>query len=329
MTGELLVKYISDQANQEETTEVLIWSQASEEREKELVRLKNIWAISGLGQEIDPYLVQQEVDRIMEVIHAENINGQRKRRLLRVFSYAAGILLVVGLSTSLGYFLSQNAINSNQKYTEIYVPKGERTTVHLPDGSMVQLNSDSHLRFESTLAQSGKRKVSLSGEGFFDIKPDSLHPFIVETPNYNVEVLGTSFDICSYPNDSLITTFLQRGKVKISKNNSSPIYLSPSELYCYNTTTMQSSKKKINDFRYTDWTKGRFTIAGETIGDLAKKLERRFNISIVFGDAEAKNHMYSGSIKDEDLNTMLEALTYASTIKLEHKGDTIVLYSKK
>jgi len=329
MTEELLVKYISGQTNQEETTEVLIWAKTSEEREKEIARIKNIWTIAGLDQEIDPFVKRKAVDRIMEIIREENIRDQRKKRFLRITSYAAGVLLIIGLSTSLGYFISQNATNSTLKYTEIYVPKGERSTVQLPDGSKVQLNSDSHLRFESTLTQSGKRKVTLSGEGFFDIKPDSLHPFIVQTPSYDVEVLGTSFDVCCYPNDSLITTFLQRGKVKISKNNSGPVYLTPSELYCYNTATMQSSKKKIGDLRYTDWTKGRFTIAGETIGELAKKLERKFNITIVFGDAEAKNHEYSGSIKDEDLNTMLEALTYASTIKFEHKGDTIILYSKK
>ncbi len=329
MTEELLIKYISGQANEEETAEVLNWTKNSAEKEKEISRLKNIWILSGLNLEINSFQKRQEIDRIMEMIYQENITGLRKRRLLQFISYAAGILLIVGISAALGYFLSQKSINSNPKYTEIYVPKGERSSVHLPDGSMVQLNSDSHLRFESTLSASGKRKVNLSGEGFFEIKPDSLHPFIVETPGYNVEVLGTSFDVCCYPNDSLYTTFLQKGKVKISKTDSTPVYLIPSELYCYNLTTKQSSKEKIGDFRYTDWTKGRFTIAGETIGELAKKLERRFNINIVFGDAEAKNHEYSGSIKDEDLNTMLEALTYASTIKFEHKGDTIVLYSKK
>jgi Fe2+-dicitrate sensor, membrane component len=329
MTEELLVKYISGQANQEETKTVLDWIKESEEREKEIIRLKNMWIITGLDQDMNSFLKRREVDRIMEIIHEENLSNQRKKNLNKILAYAAGFLIIVGLSTYSGFYLSQKVTNSNHAYTEIYVPKGERTSVLLPDGSKVQLNSDSRLRFESTLSELGKRKVSLSGEGYFEVKPDSVHPFIVETPSYNIEVLGTSFDVSCYPNDSLITTFLQQGKVKISKGSSKPVYLAPRELYCYNTSTSESSKKKIDDFRYGDWTKGRFTIAGETIGDLAKKLERRFNIKIAFGDAEAKNHMYSGSIKDEDLNTMLEALTYASTIKYEHKGDTIVLYSKK
>jgi ferric-dicitrate binding protein FerR (iron transport regulator) len=329
MTEELLIKYISGQTDPTETEAVLNWVEVSDEREKEITRLKNIWIISGIDQDINSFLKSREIDRIMAIIREENLRKQRKKHLNKILAYAAGFLVVVGLSTYSGFYLSQKVTNSNQAYTEIYVPKGERTSVLLPDGSKVQLNSDSRLRFESTLSVSKKRKVSLSGEGYFDVKPDSAHPFIVETPSYDIEVLGTSFDVSCYPNDSLITTFLKHGKVKISKDNSKPVYLTPSELYCYNTSTFESSKKKVDDSRYADWTKGRFTIAGETIGDLAKKLERRFNISIVFGDAEAKNHMYSGSIKDEDLNTMLEALTYASTIKYEHKGDTIVLYSKK
>lgn len=329
MTEELLVKYISGQANQDETEAVLGWAKVSEEREQEIIRLKNIWIITGLDQDVNSFMMRSEVDRIMQIIFKENLAKQRKKHLIKILAYAAGFLIIVGLSTYSGFYLSQKVTNTNHAYTEIYVPKGERTSVLLPDGSKVQLNSDSRLRFESTLSTLGKRKVSLSGEAYFEVKPDSVHPFIVETPSYNIEVLGTSFDVSCYPNDSLITTFLQQGKVKISKHNSKPVYLIPSELYCYNTSTSESSKKKVEDFRYADWTKGRFTIAGETIGDLAKKLERRFNIKVVFGDAEAKNHIYSGSIKDEDLNTMLEALTYASTIKYEHKGDTIVLYSKK
>jgi transmembrane sensor len=329
MTNELLVKYIIGQTNQKETEDVLNWVKVSEEREEEIAQLKNIWIMTGLENEVDPLLKNNEIERILKIINEFDLTREKKINFAKILQYAAGILLIVGLSASAGYFFSQKSIVSDQKYTEIYVPKGERSSVHLPDGSVVQLNSDSRLRFISTLNHLGKRRVSLSGEGFFDVKHDSLHPFIVETSNFEIEVLGTSFDVSCYPNDSLNTTFLQKGKVKINQDNTDAIILKPNELYQYDKTTMHSNKKKIQDHRYLDWTQGRFTIRGETIGELAKKLERRYNINIVFGDAESKNHMYSGTIKDGDLNTVLDALTYASTIKFEHRGNTIILYSKK
>jgi ferric-dicitrate binding protein FerR (iron transport regulator) len=242
--------------------------------------------------------------------------------------YAAAILLLVSFSGTIGYFISNSGSKSNSEFTEIYVPKGERSTVVLPDGSTVQLNSDSHLKFMSSFSSS-EREVKLEGEGFFNVTHDKSRPFVVETPVLQVEVLGTMFNVSSYPNDSIVTTFLQTGKVKINSNKSDATYLSPNEVFTYNKTTHESSKSNIQDQRFIDWTKGILTIKEETIGELSRKLERRFNIQIEFGDNEVKDHMYTGSIKDEDLNTLLEALTFASSIQYKRNGDTITLFSKQ
>ena len=85
---------------------------------------------------------------------------------------------------------------------------------------------------------------------------------------------------------------------------------------------------KLTDQRLSDWTKGLLTINAETLGELAKKLERRFNIRIIFDDDEVKNHIYTGSIRDEDLATVLIAIEFASSVKYERSGDTVTLFSK-
>lgn len=328
MTDEILFKYISDQASPEETLNVQKWAQGTEERQKELARLKNVWVLAGLENEINVYKRDQEIERIWNIIRQLTINEQKKVFRLRLIRYAAVLVLLIGFSGTTGYFISNLVSKSSTLFTEIIVPKGERSTVVLPDGTTVQLNSDSHLRFLSSF-NSGKRRVILKGEGFFKVTPDKSRPFVVETPNIQVEVLGTIFNVSCYTNDSLVTTFLQSGKVKINIGNRDDIFLTPNEAYSYNTITHESVKMKITDKRFTDWTKGVLTINGETIGELAKKLERRFNIQIVFNDDEVKKHMYTGSIKDEDLNTVLKALTFASSINYERENNKITLFSKK
>lgn len=327
MTEDLLFKYISGNAAPEERLEVIKWENGSDERKTELARVKNIWVLSGLENEIDINKKEAEIERIFNIIRVLNIKEKKIAYRHRFTRYAAAILLLISVSGAIGYFISYSSFDSTIHYTEIFVPKGERSTVVLPDGSRVQLNSESHLKFVSDF-RSNKRKVTLQGEAFFNVTHDQSRPFVVETQDLNIEVLGTSFDVSCYPNDSLVTTFLQSGKVKINRGKSDDIFLSPNEAYFYNKSTQESKKLKVQDYRYIDWTKGKLTIEKETIGELAKKLERRFNVQIEFGDAEAKNHIYSGSIKDEDINTLLEALIFASNIDFKRNGNIITLYSK-
>lgn len=328
MTDELLFKYISGNTDPNENLEIREWENGSDERKKELARVKNIWVLSGLENKIDTDKKESEIEQIFNIIRVLNMKDEKKAFRLRFIQYAAAILLLVGISGTVGYFISDSSSEDTPHYTEIIVPKGERSTVLLPDGSKVQLNSESHLKFISDF-RSNTRKVSLEGEAFFNVTHDQSRPFVVEMQDLKIEVLGTTFNVSCYTNDSLVTTFLQTGKVKIISGKSDFVYLSPHEAYMFNKVTQESKKLKVGDQRYTDWTLGKLTINSETIGEFAKKLERRFDVRIEFGDSEAKNHVYTGSIKDEDINTLLDALIFASNIDFKRTGDTITLYSKK
>lgn len=328
MTEEILYRYISEQANAEERKLVKQWVGDSEDRNQELFRLKNIWILSGLDNDIDPKIKASEIERIWSIIKKMNVDVKRKQLRLQFLKYAAAIVLIIGISGTIGFFVSTSVSNSDTKFTEISVPKGERSTVMLPDGSTVLINSNSQLKFSSSF-NSGKRKVILSGEAYFNVAHDKSHPFIVETPSLQIEVLGTKFNISSYPNDQLTTTFLESGKVRISSADAGNIILNPNEAYVFNKFSHESEKIVMNDKRLMDWTKGVMTINGETIGELAKKIERRFNVTVTFKDDNVKNHVYTGSIKDEDLNTVLEAIKFASSIEYKREGNQIILSSSE
>jgi ferric-dicitrate binding protein FerR (iron transport regulator) len=251
----------------------------------------------------------------------------QKTRRLELLKYAAIVLLIVGLSGSIGYFISRSTI-PDSGYAGIVVPNGERSKVILPDGSTVQLNGGSELKF-SPVFRSGKRTVFLEGEAFFDVTHDRSHPFIVETGNLQIKVLGTRFNVSSYPDDQIITTYLEEGKVEITIGGKDGTLLKPSEVLEFDRMDGKASKKVINDHRFSDWTRGVLNIKGETIEELAKKLERRFDIRIAFGDDEVRKRVYSGSIKDESLDTVLEALRFASSLQYEKQGKRVLLYSLK
>ena len=325
MTDELLFKYVSGQAVPIEILTVQEWMDGSENRKNELARLRNIWILAGLENEIDPICRDWETERIWNIIRSLNEKEQKRNLFIHLSKYAAIFLFFMCISGVVGYYISESSKRSENSFSEIIVPKGQRSTVVLPDGSKVQLNSDTHLKFVKF--DTHQRIVRLEGEGYFDVTHDPSRPFTVETTTSQIEVLGTSFNVTSYLDDSSMTTYLSSGKVKIS-DKSGNIILNPSEAYTYNKVTRESTKRIISDQRYSGWTKGIMVIEKETIGSLVKRIERRFNVKVVFGDNEVQNHVYTGTISDQDLNNILKALEFASSIKYKRNGDTVSLFSR-
>ncbi len=328
MTKELLFKYISGQATQKEINVVRDWSSESEKRKRELSELKNIWILASLDNTVDEQKKKSEIRKIMARIHKLNIKDRKKKVKTYWLKYAALALFLIGLSGSIGYFISsfkRDSISA-KSYTEITTPNGERSNVVLPDGSRVNLNACSVLKFTPSFI-SQKREVILQGEAFFRVKHDDSHPFVVKTDNLKIEVLGTSFNVSNYPQDSLITTFLEKGKVQVYLEGNN-IVLNPREVLEYNKVSGRFSKSVVADNHLSDWTRGILTVKGETIEELAKKLERKFDVQFVFGDEEVEKHIYTGSIKDDDINVVLEALGFASSLKFKRENDIVYLYSK-
>lgn len=328
MTEELLFKYISGQATKMEINSVREWSSVSDLRKKELLELKNIWVLTGLGNTVDEQKKEKEIQKIMARIHGLNIKDRKAKIRILWLKYAAVALFIVGLSGSIGYFISnsQKANIFGSGFTEIMVPNGERSNVVLPDGSSVNLNAGSVLKFAPSFI-SQTREVILQGEAFFKVKHDNSRPFIVKTDNLKIQVLGTNFNVSNYPDDSSIITFLEKGKIQICLEDANFV-LKPREVLEYNKATGESSKLVVTDDHISDWTKGILTVKGETIEELSKKLERKFDVQIVFGDEEVKNHIYTGSIKDDDINVVLEALEFVSSLKFKRENDVVYLYAK-
>lgn len=327
MTDETLIRYIIGQTDAGEIKQIRAWLSVSDERAKELARMKNCWILSGLGNEVTQIITEPEIRRILNQIRLAGKKTPQKTLRPKFLKYAAVLLLMMGLSGATGYFISKPDIPAS-KYARIIVPKGERSKVVLSDGSVVQLNGGSLLKFPPSF-HSGKRTVFLEGEAFFDVARDRLHPFIVEAGKLQVKVLGTKFNISSYPDDKTITTYLEEGKVEVRIDGKEGAFLKPTEALEYNKSTRKVVRQTMNDSRFSDWTNGILNIKGETIEELARKLERRFDIRIEFGDDEIRKHTYSGSIKDENLYTVLEALRFASSLKYEKNERNVILYSLK
>ncbi len=219
---DLLVKYLNNEVNSREKLEVENWLKQSEKNREELEQSRQLLS------KVDAYYKAKTYnsDAAWNNVHSKIAPPQliivkrkkfRKEALIGFYKYAA-IIVVALLLGSLGFYIGLR----NQK-TEIFseVLSAEKQVVNeyvLPDGSKVALNSNSQLLFPKHFKKN-VREVTIQGEGFFDVKHDPERPFIIHAGNAQVKVLGTSFNVCAYPNTETVEVVVKTGRVQVTNEN--------------------------------------------------------------------------------------------------------------
>jgi ferric-dicitrate binding protein FerR (iron transport regulator) len=236
---------------------------------------------------------------------------------------------------------------------ELVSKYGSRSFIELPDGSKLWLNAGSKVQYPSAFAE-GKRELTLSGEAFFDIKHDPVHPFVIHTGKLDVRVLGTILNIKAYPGDSLTETTLIKGKVEVdfANNSHSAIVLKPSQKLIVSTggaselvqshhtvatpDKEQTSPKfvtaplipdpKDGTIAETSWVENKLVFRSEPFAQLALKLERWYNVKIRFDNEKYRMDELTGTFKDQRIDEVMHALQLTSDFHYKISGDTIHIW---
>lgn len=227
-----------------------------------------------------------------------------RRTLWRV---AAGFLILIGLGTTVLYFTPSQNQEASVQYITHTTDWGQQNDVVLPDGTKVTLNAGSTINYPEKFA-SDKRLIQLSGEAFFDVVKNTAAPFIIHTDEVTTTVLGTSFNINTKDKEH-ITITVATGKVYVTSNNTSEVILTPKQQAVYNVKTQRMITKEVNLDKYLDWKDGILRFEDVTIAEAAKKLERRYDVSIKVLNPDIANCRFSGKFNNETLSTVLESLT--------------------
>lgn len=227
----------------------------------------------------------------------------------------AGISVSKSPDGKLVYAVEGNDADDNAQHT-FSTAKGQTYEVRLPDGSSVHLNAVSSLTYKAALIEDGKRMVTLSGEAYFEVAKDRQHPFIVKTERQQVEVLGTHFNLSSYPDDATEKATLLEGSVKVTASGSSKV-LKPGQ-----QSRLFEGKLSVAETD-TDlavaWKNNEFVFESETIEHVMKMVERWYNVEVIYV-GEKTNERFSGSVSRFDkVSRVLQIIetTRASHFKIE------------
>lgn len=199
-------------------------------------------------------------------------------------------------------------LRKNREVTETYtqvtspyvirVPEGSRTTVSLPDGTLVTLNSGSSIVYNHDFGIFD-RKVELKGEGYFEVAKDLGKPFSVHVDKMTVEVTGTTFNVNAYDDEEYILVSLLEGRVNLSNGRGVTMALYQNEVASFNRRSGQFTKKHAEVKNSTDWVNGGFTFENTPFTTIAHRLERKFNIRIIIESERLKKQYYTATFSAE------------------------------
>lgn len=305
-----LLGYFSDTISLEERKKIEEWMSLSEENRKMAEEVYYIYFVTDTRKTL------QLIDSKAALI---NVNRRiNKRHTVSVFLWVqrvAAVLFVPFLLSTLYYVIKKEPL----EYLEIRTNPGMVTSVNLPDGTQVWLNSGSYLKYPSEFT-GNKRNVVLEGEAYFKVQTDKKKPFLVNTKeNMQVEVLGTEFNLEAYPSDSCIATTLVSGAIKLtynsSQNDRKSIVMKPNEQVVYNERTKTIKQQEAFTSGTIAWKEGKMVLRNTPLVEVLKQLSKRFDVDFILKRKGLEDNYFTGTFDNQQLPKIMELLRKASDME--------------
>jgi len=293
------------------------------------------------------------------------INPVITRERRRIWWYAAAVACVAVVA-GLGFnYFHQPSVKPEQaavrpespaaKGNEIISRSGARTKLLLPDGTQVWLNAGSKLNYSGAYNET-LREVDLEGEAYFDVVKEAGRPFIVHASSLNIKAVGTAFVVKSYPLDETIEATLLRGIIEVTRKDlpdGPKVILKPNEKLIFNKQLETEVRRYTSDSSgrspktigkisvaaisvaipdsnkvETSWVYNRLVFDGDTFQELAKKMERWYNVKITIKSKELLRYRFKGAFENETIREALDALKLTAEFSYKINNNEIEIFKK-
>ena len=240
----------------------------------------------------------------------------------QVSKYAAILAMPLLLALSYSLYLNLKPEKSEMVAYELICPVGIRSQAILPDGTKVWLNAQSSIKYKLPFTQN-ERNIELSGEAFFEVMKNAKSPFIIHSQNTFVKVLGTKFDVKSYPDDEEIAVALGEGSVHFSTTDADEkelqAILKPNDYLTFTKTDKKMSVMSGENIeKFTSWRHNRLILDETPIQQVAVLLERWYGVKVEIVDQELMNYKFSTTFDNVSISQVLELLEISSPLRIKY-----------
>jgi ferric-dicitrate binding protein FerR (iron transport regulator) len=235
------------------------------------------------------------------------------RKILITYSKIAAIFIIpLLLGLGLLYSRYNQFLSQRNVFVDIISPAGSRTSLNLPDGSLVWLNGDSHIRYPVVFG--GVREVQIDGEAFFRVKSDKTHPFLVKAKNVVIKATGTEFNVKAYKDNSKVNVILKEGKVAVWSSQR-PINeeMAAGHQLSYDEQSYLAEYSEVNATNYSGWIDGRLIFNHATMAEVAERMKRWYGVDIEVVDKELLKLHFKATFVNENIEEALKLLQATAT----------------
>ncbi|MEH0156395.1 FecR domain-containing protein [Limibacter armeniacum] len=311
------------------------WMYAEPNRKEAVAQAKSI--VKGIRFE-EAYLETTEIEsmlsNIMDERHQESgrFKVERTRNWNSVYRGIAAAVVILIAATLVftdafnnveSIFLNGNEVTLH----EVSNPKGMRSKVTLPDGSIVSLNANSVLKYPEQFSDK-QRIVELSGEAFFDVVKNPDKPFIVRTNKLETVVLGTSFNVRYFDDEEAINVALVSGKVNVverTEGKSKQQILLPGEKLVYDKAGKSFSKGTFDYDEEVGWKDGVLAFKDADFQSVINQLELWYGVEIKVLGVPSSEWKVNGKFDKESVEEVLVGLQFTYGINYQIDGNNITV----
>lgn len=272
----------------------------------------------------DPEIIRKRKGNVRDKIVAE-IQQRKKQRERRIILTSIAASLLALFTFGYNFFINKSE-ETHIVWIEKSTPKGVRDSVLLADGSKIFLNGGSTLKYPEQFAQN-TREVSFDGEGYFEIAKNQEKPFLINTVQIEVKVLGTKFNLKAYTNDMSVETILEEGRVEVSHLASNQKReMKPNDCVVFNKQMNTFSTKQVDPLRSSMWRTGKYSFHSTPFLEFVQTLERGFGVTFVIENPEVASRRFTCDfIRGESIDDILNILKIGSKINYLKKDSIITI----
>ena len=313
---EMLIGYLSGDLSEEKKIIVDNWRNESKENEKIFREMQYGWNAVPLLHEMEQFNSFEALKKIQP-----KLDKRARIGWIRILQRAAAVLIIPLLVYA--SYVTVNNVSLRQLsevkpiLQTISSKQGMVSQIILADGTKVWLNSGSTIQFPLKF-DGRKREVKLTGEAYFEVARNEKQPFLLNTQELNVEVLGTSFNVVSYNDETISEIVLVTGKVKLSAEaNHKKMelgFMHPGQKTVYSRNDKKVYTEEVDVDKYTAWRNGQLLFRDDSMDEVIKRLSRWFNVEIIVTDSEINDYVYTATFTDESLMQVLSFLKFSAPI---------------
>ena len=319
---ELIANYLTEGLDKNALDELKTWIAASAENQQYFIRQREIWFSAVSREAASVYDKDKAFENFRNRVESQKEIQSTSRRgfsLSALWRYAAVVAIIIAVGC-ISYWQGEGNVKDNFADISVEAPLGSKTKLYLPDGTLVWLNAGSRMTYSQGFGVDN-RKVELEGEGYFEVKRNEKIPFFVKTKDLQLQVLGTKFNFRDYPEDHEVVVSLLEGKVGLNNllREEKEAVLSPDERAVLNKANGLLTVESVTASNASQWTDGYLFFDEELLPDIAKELERSYNVKIHIANDSLKTFRFYGNFvrREQNIQEVLEAL--ASTEKMQYK----------